>query len=99
MTTPQEKATIELPGIVIRRGSLGSIQIGPKLMEIPSEDVTIPLTLTRLDIENIALNVVTSEITKLRASIMATSKTTETTAPAVVKWPEVRKPGESPKKS
>jgi len=41
MTESIKTARVQVPPVVIKRGSLGTIQIGPTLVDIPAEDVTV----------------------------------------------------------
>jgi len=99
MTTPQNKVDVETPAIVIKRGSLGTIRVGPTDIEIPAEDVTIPLNMTRLDIENIASKIVTAEIAKLKEQIAAAARPTELLPGPLFKAPEVLTTSESAKET
>lgn len=91
MSVPEKTTHMKIVPIVIKRGSLGMIRIGPSDIEIPSEDVVLTSSLDIVNFADLVTALVINEAAKLKQQTPGTEKSTETAPTQLLVWPKVEK--------
>lgn len=89
MSVSDKTVHMQIVPIVIKRGQLGTIRIGPSEIEIPSEDVVLTTSISMINFTDHVATIVTAETAKQKQQNLEKEKPAETAPTKLLEWRKV----------